>query len=79
MITFGWNITEQFIEIEVLPDDERSEMREAFTVHITMDENMIAEVQVGIDRGCGKCGLLFLIGANRTHFKENSRTMVLLC
>ena len=45
-ITFGWNVTEQIIEIEVLPDDERNEMREAFTVHITMDENMIADVQV---------------------------------
>ena len=47
-MTFGWNVTEQVIEIEVLPDDERNEMREAFTVHITMDENMIAEVQVCI-------------------------------
>ena len=31
-----------------LASDDRNEMTEAFRVHISMDENMIVEVQVGI-------------------------------
>lgn len=33
------------VEIEVLYDGER-EMREAFTVHMKPDDNMVAEIQV---------------------------------
>lgn len=36
---------EHFVEIEILYDGQR-EMREAFTVHMKSDENMVAEVQV---------------------------------
>lgn len=36
---------EHFIEIEILYDGQR-EMREAFTVHMKPDDNMVAELQV---------------------------------
>uniref|UniRef100_A0AAV2LIU3 Calx-beta domain-containing protein n=1 Tax=Knipowitschia caucasica TaxID=637954 RepID=A0AAV2LIU3_KNICA len=36
---------EHFVEIEILYDGER-EMREAFTVHMKPDDNMVAEVQM---------------------------------
>lgn len=36
---------EHFVEIEVLYDGQR-EMREAFTVHMKPDDNMVAEIQV---------------------------------
>lgn len=36
---------EHFVEIEILYDGER-EMREAFTVHMKPDDNMVAEIQV---------------------------------
>lgn len=36
---------EHFVEIEILYDGQR-EMREAFTVHMKPDENMVAEIQV---------------------------------
>lgn len=37
---------EHVVEVEILFDSVR-EMREAFTVHLKPDENMIAEIQVG--------------------------------
>lgn len=36
---------EHFVEIEILYDGQR-EMREAFTVHMKPDDNMVAEIQV---------------------------------
>lgn len=36
---------EHFVEIEILYDGQR-EMREAFTVHLKPDDNMVAEIQV---------------------------------
>lgn len=45
-LVFGFNVSEMFVDIDVLPDVDRNEMREAFTVHLTMDENMIAEIQM---------------------------------
>ncbi|XP_019377382.1 PREDICTED: FRAS1-related extracellular matrix protein 2-like [Gavialis gangeticus] len=44
-IEFKEGETEHFVEVEVLYDGVR-EMREAFTVHLKPDENMIAEIQV---------------------------------
>uniref|UniRef100_UPI00398EB886 FRAS1-related extracellular matrix protein 2-like isoform X2 n=1 Tax=Pristiophorus japonicus TaxID=55135 RepID=UPI00398EB886 len=44
-IEFKEGETEHFIEIEVVYDGER-EMREAFTVHLKPDENMVAETQM---------------------------------
>ncbi|XP_069098697.1 FRAS1-related extracellular matrix protein 3 [Pleurodeles waltl] len=44
-IEFKEGETEHFVEIEVLYDGER-EMREAFTVHLKPDENMVAETQM---------------------------------
>lgn len=37
--------TLRYVEVEVLYDGVR-EMREAFTVHLKPDENMVAETQV---------------------------------
>ncbi|XP_032811128.1 FRAS1-related extracellular matrix protein 2-like [Petromyzon marinus] len=37
--------TQHFVEVEILYDGER-EMREAFTIHLKPDENMIAETQM---------------------------------
>lgn len=48
MLEFGFNVTERVVEIEILPDEDRNEMREAFTLHITPDQMMIADVQVSI-------------------------------
>lgn len=39
--------TEHYVEVEVLFDGVR-EMREAFTVHLKPDENMVAETKVNI-------------------------------
>lgn len=36
---------EHTVEVEILYDGVR-EMREAFTVHLKPDENMVAEIQV---------------------------------
>jgi len=44
-IEFKEGETQHFVEIEVLFDGVR-EMREAFTVHLKPDENMVAEIQV---------------------------------
>uniref|UniRef100_A0A8C3GE57 FRAS1 related extracellular matrix 2 n=1 Tax=Cairina moschata TaxID=8855 RepID=A0A8C3GE57_CAIMO len=43
-IEFKEGETQHFVEIEVLYDGVR-EMREAFTVHLKPDENMVAEIQ----------------------------------
>ncbi len=45
-LEFGFNVSELFVDIDVLADGDRNEMREAFTVHLTMDEMMIAEIQM---------------------------------
>lgn len=45
-LEFGFNVSQHMVEIEVLPDEDRTEMREAFTVHLTMDEFMIADIQM---------------------------------
>lgn len=45
-VEFTEGETEHFVEIEILYDGER-EMREAFTVHMKPDDNMVAEIQVG--------------------------------
>lgn len=42
---FKENEKEHFVEIEILYDGQR-EMREAFTVHMKPDDNMVAELQV---------------------------------
>lgn len=39
--------TEHYVEVEILYDSVR-EMREAFTVHLKPDENMVAETKVKI-------------------------------
>ncbi|KAG8134574.1 hypothetical protein E2320_007682, partial [Naja naja] len=44
-IEFKEGETEHFVEVEVLYDGVR-EMREAFTVHLKPDENMVAETQM---------------------------------
>jgi hypothetical protein len=44
-IEFKEGDTEHYIEVEILFDGVR-EMREAFTVHLKPDENMVAETQV---------------------------------
>lgn len=41
---FKENDKEHFVEIEILYDGQR-EMREAFTVHMKPDDNMVAEIQ----------------------------------
>lgn len=46
-IVFRQGDTEHSVEVEVLYDGVR-EMREAFTVHLKPDENMVAETQVKI-------------------------------
>lgn len=40
---------EHYVEVEVLYDGVR-EMREAFTVHLKPDENMVAETKVKISQ-----------------------------
>ncbi|KAI4815998.1 hypothetical protein KUCAC02_006118, partial [Chaenocephalus aceratus] len=44
-IVFKQGITEQYVEVEILYDIVR-EMREAFTVHLKPDENMVAETKM---------------------------------
>ncbi|KAM8940061.1 FRAS1-related extracellular matrix protein 3 [Pelodytes ibericus] len=44
-IEFKEGETEHFVEVEILYDGRR-EMREAFTVHLKPDENMVAETQM---------------------------------
>ncbi|XP_009868673.1 PREDICTED: FRAS1-related extracellular matrix protein 2-like, partial [Apaloderma vittatum] len=44
-IEFREGETEHFVEVEILYDGVR-EMREAFTVHLKADENMVAETQM---------------------------------
>lgn len=39
---------EHYVEVEILYDGVR-EMREAFTVHLKPDENMVAETKVKIE------------------------------
>lgn len=46
-IEFKEGETEHFVEVEILYDSVR-EMREAFTVHLKPDENMVAETKVQI-------------------------------
>ncbi|XP_033631977.1 extracellular matrix protein 3-like [Asterias rubens] len=45
-LEFGFNVSRLFVEIDVLADGDRNEMREAFTVHLTMDEMMVSEIQM---------------------------------
>lgn len=44
-IVFKESDTEHYVEVEILYDGVR-EMREAFTVHLKPDENMVAETKV---------------------------------
>lgn len=44
-VEFKTGEIEHVVEVEILFDSVR-EMREAFTVHLKPDENMIAEIQV---------------------------------
>eukprot|EP00079_Xenopus_tropicalis_P012743 XP_002940127.2 PREDICTED: FRAS1-related extracellular matrix protein 3 [Xenopus tropicalis] len=44
-IEFKEGETEHFVEVEILYDGVR-EMREAFTIHLKPDENMVAEIQM---------------------------------
>ncbi|KAM4706610.1 FRAS1-related extracellular matrix protein 3 [Discoglossus pictus] len=44
-IEFKEGETEHFVEVEILYDGKR-EMREAFTIHLKPDENMVAETQM---------------------------------
>lgn len=44
-VEFKEGDTRRVIEVEILYDAVR-EMREAFTVHLKPDENMVAEIQV---------------------------------
>lgn len=44
-IVFKEGEKEHWVEIEILYDGQR-EMREAFTVHLKPDDNMVAEIQV---------------------------------
>lgn len=46
-IVFKEGDTEHYVEVEILYDSFR-EMREAFTVHLKPDENMVAETKVEI-------------------------------
>lgn len=50
-VEFKEGETEHFVEVEVLYDGVR-EMREAFTVHLKPDENMVAETQVNTQVVC---------------------------
>ncbi|XP_033106875.1 extracellular matrix protein 3-like [Anneissia japonica] len=43
-LVFGFNVSEISVDVDILYDDDRNEMREAFTVHLTPDDNMIAEI-----------------------------------
>lgn len=47
-IVFKQGDTEHYVEVEVLYDGIR-EMREAFTVHLRPDENMVAETKVKLN------------------------------
>lgn len=46
-IVFRQGETEHYVEVEILYDGVR-EMREAFTVHLKPDENMVAETKVKV-------------------------------
>lgn len=46
-IVFKAGDTEHYVEVEILYDGIR-EMREAFTLHLKPDENMVAETKVNI-------------------------------
>lgn len=72
-LEFGFNVSQHVVEIEVLPDDDRTEMREAFTIHLTMDEFMIADIQVRNitrDKFC-KIHLIYLEYLASLHLKNN--------
>lgn len=58
------------VEIEVLYDGER-EMREAFTVHMKPDDNMVAEIQVTRSR-CPVC----VRSAAKAHTRERALCQV---
>lgn len=47
-IVFKEGDKEHYVEVEILHDSLR-EMREAFTVHLKPDENMVAETKVEIE------------------------------
>lgn len=59
------------MEIEVLYDGER-EMREAFTVHMKPDDNMVAEIQVSRSRRPPVC----MHSAAKTHTRERAQCWV---
>lgn len=61
------------VEIEVLYDGER-EMREAFTVHMKPDDNMVAEIQVTLGR-CPVCVRARTVAA-KTHTRERALCQV---
>lgn len=46
-IVFKQGDRDHYVEVEILYDGVR-EMREAFTVHLKPDENMVAETKVNI-------------------------------
>lgn len=50
-VEFRAGDTQHYVEVEILYDGVR-EMREAFTVHLKPDENMVAEIQVGVSKSC---------------------------
>lgn len=50
-VVFRAGDTQHYVEVEILYDSVR-EMREAFTVHLKPDENMVAETQVGARTCC---------------------------
>lgn len=69
---------EHFVEIEILYDGHR-EMREAFTVHMKPDDNMVAEIQVsqrprGAHKQIETCSGL---SASCTAAHENTHPLVL--
>lgn len=56
-VEFKQGDREHLVEVEVLYDGVR-EMREAFTVHLKPDENMVAEIQVGRENASSTYGFI---------------------
>ena len=55
------------MEIEILYDGQR-EMREAFTVHMKPDDNMVAEIQVRRTSGHARSGINQGAGPARSRY-----------
>lgn len=75
-IVFKQGDTEHYVEVEILYDGVR-EMREAFTLHLKPDENMVAETKVKVRPNLYIIKLNHIISSNL--FPINNLLIALVC